>query len=668
MPTTPSGYTLTDRNTDGYNNAGELDLQQPAPPPNPMVTIQMTEDARTKWKGDITRADKRRQIFEPAWERNLKNYAPDPTNAEWGSEINPGVDFWQTEQKKDQLFFDTPGIILTPEPDIDPKLLPQIAKEQAGLNRKLGRKGLNAKRLMDQISFDILCPSGMGCSKLGVTRITKDVPIDPMNPDAGTVPVPVYQKIFWERFSTKKVLIPDNFRSTDFDKAPWLGNKFALPTRAGIREFQLPPDFKGKSTAANEQVLKLPGVPTDETGDDQITGVEIFYRASLYDDDVYHPDHLRQLVFVDGVDDPVVHRDCPYQTFKDGVYQPDDPANMPGNPIDISTIRDMSDSAYIPSDCTITRPVVMEMSRYRTQGIDHRDSSNSIRLANEKVFGGDALPKTMKGPHGTFILIPDADFETNRPPVMEVSHPQYSRENFQWQDIFERDLAKITAQSANQTGAQQDHQSSATEVTYVQRSADVRLAAERNRFASEFLRGVAKLHALMKRFETPPGQPPLAGYTYDIKPDSGMHVDAATDRKYALEVYNQLRKDSRVNPEYLLTELAPMLRLDASKLIAPPPPPPKPEPPKISFIVKGEDISPLVPQYANMVEALKEAGVTLTATAITPELIQNAALSQPQKPPSPHEGTPQEAPVISKHSADETGQTPHFGGQAGRVQ
>lgn len=637
-----------------------------AAPPNPMVTIPMTEEERIKWKGDITRANKRREIFEPSWERNLKNYAPDPTDTAWGSEINPGVDFWQTEQKKDQLFFDTPEVIFTPEPDSDDKLLAQIAKAQAALNRKLGRKGLDAKRLMDQISFDILCPSGMGCSKLGVTRITKDVPIDPNNPEAGTVPMPVYQKIFWERFSPKKALIPDNFRSTEFDKSPWLGDKFAMPTRAGIREFKLPPDFKGKSKGASEQVLALPGVPSDDTDDDQITGVEIFYKASLYDDNVYHPEHLRQLVFVDGVDEPVVHRDSPYQTFKGGVYQPDDPANMPGNPIHIMTIRDMSDSAYIPSDCTVTRPIVTELARYRQQGIDHRDSSNSIRIGNEAVFGGEAIVKTIKGPHGLIILVPEAQFDPNRPPLVELAHPQVSRENFQFQDILERDLQKVTAQSANQTGAQQDHQASATETTYVQRSADVRLAAERNRFAAGFLAGVAKLDALDKRFETPPGQAPLAGYTYDIKPDSGMHVDAATDRKYALEVYNQLRKDSRVNPEYLLTELAPMLRLDASKLIAPPPPPAKPDPPKTSIIIRGEDISPLQPQYANVLEVLKEEGVTLTATPITPELTQNAALSQPMKQPAPHSGTPAEADVVSKHSADEMGThaTPHFGGKA----
>lgn len=652
-----------------------------APSVNPMVLIPMTEEDQKKWKGDIDRANRRRQVFEPSWERNIQDYTPDPTNTAWGDEINPGIQFSRTEQKKALLFFESPSIICTPEDDTPPAALAAIAAHQAQLNKRLGRKGLDCERLMDKVMFSILVPAGMACTKLGVTRITKEVPVphptDPNQPNLGpdgqpiTAPVPVYQKIFWEHFSEKKVLIPTNFRDTEFDKAPWLGVKFNIPTRLAIREYGLDPDFKGKKANATDQVFQQPGVKDDDDGDEDMTsGTELFYRAALYDDNVYHPDHMRQLVFMDGQDEPAVHRDSPYQTFQQGVYQPDDPMNLVGNPIHMFTIRDLVDSAYIPSDATVRRPLVNELAKFRTQLIQHRDAGTSVRLGKESVFTPEILAKAIRAEYGGILVVPDIMLENVNasPPMLEMAHPQLGRESFESQTTIERDLTQLDAISANQTGAQQETTHSATEIQTVQRNADVRMEKERNRLLSGFVQGVAKLDALMKRFETPQGQQPISGYTYDIKPDSGMHVDAAADRKFAIDRLNILLKEPHINVDYLLTESAPLLRLDASKLIVAPPPP-HPQPPKISFIVKGEDLSPLAPQYPNMQQALQEAGMTLTPTPITPTLVQNAALAKPLKPAAgarmaPNGGSPPMADKVNQHTADLVGNAPNAGGMA----
>jgi hypothetical protein len=655
-----------------------------------LVTIPMTDEELTKWHGDIDRANTRRKVFEPSWERNLKAYTPDPTDTAWGDEVNPGVDFYQTEQKKAELFFDVPTVLLIPNEDTPPPLFGQITAWQGKVNTKLSAKQLNCTRLMDKILFSILCPSGMGCSKLGVTRITKDVPMlhppdhpdptlagQPMQDEQGqpvTAPVPVYQKMFWEHFSEKKVLIPTNFHDTEYDKAPWLGMKFTMSTRLAIREYQLPPDFKGKKTQTSDQVFSLPGVNANayQEDDDQTTGAEVFYRAALYDDAVYHPEHVRQLVFVDGQREPVVHRDCPYQTFRDGVYQPDDPANMIGNPIHIMTIRDLVDSAYVPSDSTVSRPLANELARFRTQLIEQRDSSTSVRIADEKTLTPEILAKIVRSPWGSILLVPDLD--PGRPPMIELAKSTYPRESFTAQEVIERDLAKINALGSNQLGVEQENVRSATENALIQQNSNTRQAKERNRVLEGFTAGVAKVDALMKRFETPPGQSPVSGYTYEIKADSGTHVDAASDRKFALDRYNMLAKDPNVNRTYLLTELAPKLHLDPSQLIAQPPPP-HPEPPKVSFIVKGEDISPLAPQYTNMLEALREAGMALTAQPITTQMVENAALQKPLKGPHPsppqlpHPGTPPQADTVNKHVAETAPPPiPHFGGLAGQLQ
>ncbi len=414
-------------------------------------------------------------------------------------------------------------------------------------------------------------------------------------------------------------------------------------------------------------MFTLPGVKADEASADMTTGTEVFYQAALFDDAVYHPEHFRQLVFVDGIDDPVVHRNCPYQTFDaQGVYQPDDPANLVGNPIHIFTIRTLVDSAYVPSDCTVTRPLVNEISRFRTQLVEQRDASTSVRIADEKVITPEILAKVVRSPWGAILLVPDLD--PNRAPMMELAKTTYPRENFTAQDVIERDLAKINTLGGNQVGVEQENVRSATETSYIQQNSATRQAKERNAILAGFTAGVAKLDALMKRFELQPGQPPVSGYSYDIKADSGMHVDAASDRKFALDRYNMLAKDPNVNRTYLLRELAPKLHLDASQLIAQPPPP-HPAPPKISFIVKGEDISPLAPQYTNMIEALKEAGMTITVQAVTPDMVTNAALQKPLKPATPrqaeHPGTAPKADTIDAHAAEGVGHTPNFGGLAG---
>lgn len=640
-----------------------------APAQNPMVTIPMTEDERKKWKGDLDRANTRRQIFEKAWERNLAAYTPDPTNDKWGQDVNPGIDFYTTEQKKAELFFDTPSIVLTPDDDTPDQAKPQIAAWQTRINRKLGpivKHGLGTARMMGKVLFSIICTSGMGCTKLGVTRITKDVPLDPKDPTKGTAPVPVFQKMFWEHFSEKKSLVPATFHDTEFDKAPWLGMNFTMPTRAGIREFNLPPDFIGQKTGANDQVFELPGIKKETDSDDQMTGREVWYRASLFDDAVYHPDHLRQLVFVDGIEEPVVHRDSPYQTFTNGQFQPDDPANLIGFPIHIFTIRDLVDSAYVPSDSTIMRPLVNEIGRFRTQLIEQRDSSTSIRFGDEKVLTPDILSKIVRGPWGSLILLPE--FDPNRMPVGEMAKTTYPRENFEAQTVIERDLSKVTTLGANQVGVETDTTHSATESAYVQQNSSTRMAKERNRTLDDFTAGIAKLDTLMKRFETPQGQQPVSGYTYDIKPDSGMHVDEAARRKFTTDRYNQLRKDPRVSPEYLLSELAPDWHLDATKLITPPPQP-HADSPKTSVIVRTESLSPLMPEYANTVEMLAQLGIKLTAQPITPEMVQNAALAKPIKPTPPHEpehpGTPPHADLVDKHTADLAGHSSNFGGMAG---
>ena len=506
-------------------------------------------------------------------------------------------------------------------------------------------------------------------------QATRDTPLpDPMAPgqfqlgpdgQPVTVPVPIYQEIFWEHLSPKMILIPASFNDTEYDKAPWLGWRFRLPLEVGKRMFHLPTDFESTSSRGDALKDRLDTTSYSDPAEwapKMLTGVWLEYKASLYDSQEPHPLKIRELCFIDGVEEPVIHRDSPHQTFgQDGKITAN---SLVGFTTHLFTTRNMTDSAYVPSDCTIMRPLVNELTLFRTQVINHRDASTSIRIANGGVLTNEILSKVIRGPYGSIIPLPEASYDPARPPVMEVAHPQYSRENFEGARVIENDLVKVSALGQNQVASRQEAGTSATEATYIQRSTDTRMNAERNRLMRQFIAAVRKIDILLQRYPETQMQPlQLGRYAYSIKPDSGQHIDVAEKRKFALDRYNFFAKAPNVNQQYLMEETAPLLDLDPARLFTPPPPP-HPPMPKTSVIVKGDDINPLAPQYANMVEMLKILGFALTPQPLTPQLVGNAALAEPLKqkrhtpPPATHDGVAPQADRLNQHQADETGQRP----------
>ena len=532
---TPDQSIVTVPNAAGQGPSQDMQTSPPSGPTEPPAgngMIPLSPDALKKWRDEVTRADRRRDVYKMAWDNNLKAYTPDYVNAGWGDEINPGKDFYQVEQKKAQLFFDTPEVVLVaPQAEkVDPQILELIADEQRKLNKELGREGINCKRLVDKVLFSVLCPAGEGCTKIGVTRITKPTP-QPPDPVTGQVPlgpdgqpltveVPIFQELFWEYFSAMKMLKPASFHDTEWDKAPWLGVHFALPLPIAKRQFNLPDDFSTTS-ARDEKVFQIPGQNLEDS-DDLVTGQEIWYKAAFYDDTVLHPQYFRQLVLVDGLDQPAVHRDSPYQ-FKDenGALTPD---SLIGNPIHPLTIRDLSDQAFIPSDSMVSRPLIRELAKFRGQLIEHRDASIPVRFARESVVTPEVLAKIVRAPFGAVIPLPDDVFNTPGEPVKIMSPGAYSRDNFQSQEVIERDIEKMLAIGANQVGGKQQTGTTATETALIDRATGVRMKAERNRVEEWWIAGVRKLDALRQHFFDTPTQA-MGRYGYEIKPDSGVHLD-----------------------------------------------------------------------------------------------------------------------------------------------
>ncbi|MCU0521432.1 MAG: hypothetical protein MUF84_12150 [Anaerolineae bacterium] len=471
-----------------------------------------------------------------------------------------------------QLFFQSPEITIKPSP----LMVGQeevLLTHQDILNEMLGPDGVNVKKTVREALFDTLCPAGFGVTKLGYENVTEmvetQVPIpdpttgapavDPMSGQPMTmpqsVPVPIWERLFWERVTPKKVLIPAGFSSTNYDEAPWLGVRFSLTLNEAKLRYQLPDDFEAK--AGTDDYKFDHGTKGEEEGK-SVEGVEIWYRAANYDDTVRNPDLLRCLVLIRGLEQPVKHMDSPYQEL-DPTTGRLSPRSLKGYPIHILTIRTLADSAYVMSDCSISRPQVNELNRYREHQIAMRDSNIPVRLYDTDRMPPELVAKIEAAGFGSKPIGAPTEAFAGNPPVMEIAKATYPRENMAFEDKQDNDISRTHAMDSNQGGTRTDDTRTATELQLIQVNTNVRLDAERAAVLEWFIKGVTKFSTLVQRFVTVEQAAQIVGpqkaqmwaqvmqqvpapLAFTALPDSAIRVDAAQQRKMTLEKYQSAER------------------------------------------------------------------------------------------------------------------------------
>lgn len=662
-------------------------------PADPRQILPLDDDAN--WRGAIQQAREVRNKVKVWWDANLKKYAPDQADDpdQYGTTLNTNRDFTLVERKKADLFYQRPDISAIPSPlmvghedllDVHTKIL----------NEKLGLDGVNARGLAHQCIFDVLCPAGRGWTAMGYESATvltpMDVPdTDGMQPGAilglqpvprtKTVmaPVPVFEDVFWRWFSPYQGLVPHDARTVKSDDWPWIGMDFEVPLRTAKRSGWVPDDFTGSSTS--QEIHYQSGV-TNTAGDTVVRGSLIYYKSSLYRDDRPHPQHQTMLILIDGIDEPAEHKDSPYQTIDaQGRLTPDSLIGFPIHPL---TIRILTDSAYVPSDCTISRPLVNELNKFREQMVEQREANTLRWMYNTDTLPTDALAKIVKAPLGGFIGVPGEAF-AGEGAVKEIPHGTYPRENFQFNDYLDNDLARTHAIDSSQSGAEGSHRKSATESQIMENNVNARLGLERGNVLDWYIQGVTKFSSILQRllpvedaakivgqqaaaqWDTWRKQVPAA-LAFTALPDSALRTDLASDRKRAMDEYSFLINASGIDKVELTKQLLPKLRL-TPKVLLQTPPAPQPEPTKPNFSFKGDDLNPLAPQFAIVMEILRQAGVTVSPQAVQEaQGTASAALIAQQVPsqdtglghPGPsleHGGKLPQLENLSKHAAALTG-------------
>jgi hypothetical protein len=641
--------------------------------------LPLSADDLAMWKGNIERAEQVTKTVSKWWEENLKKYAPDQSGdpKTYGDTLNTNRDFTLVERKKADLFFQRPDVSAIPSPLFDGQEA-TVSTETDLLNAKLGLNGINVTQMVQQVIFDVLCPAGTGWSIMGYESATVDTPtVDPMTGAPSTVPVPVYEDCFWRWFSPKCALIPDTFRSTIWDDAPWLGMRFEMPIRQAKRKGWVPDDFRG--SAANADLYFDHGLAKSST-DAVARGVLIYYKSALYRDDRVHPQHFTLLVLMDGVEEPADHKDSPYQTLDaQGKLTPD---SLIGNPIHPQTIRTLTDASQVPSDCTISRPLVNELNKFREQMIESRDANLSQFQYNVDTLPPDALAKAIRGRTGAFVGLPAEAF-VGEGAIKEIPHGTYPRENFTFNDYIDNDLARTHALDSNQQAVQSAHGSTATEAQIQQGNANAVLSFQRGQVLDWYIRGVTKFACLLQRYLTVEQAAAIVGaqraqawdgwrktipvgLAFTALPDSALRTDLATERKRAMDEYTFFANDPYINRVALLEHLLPKLHYPVAVLQTQPPAK-GPEPARPSFAFTGADLNPMMPQFPIVMAILQQAGITIPQPAVT-EAQQTAltvAAAQPMPghapsatPPAgqqPHGGKVAPMESLSKHANDLTG-------------
>lgn len=626
------------------------------------------------------------------WEKNVKRYcgleAPvagqDPSQT---ANVQVNKDFALTEQKIPQLFFQSPDVQLTAK---QPGLEQATVIFQAVLNDALGAEGVNAIVAVREVLFDVECPAGIGAVKIGyeatvgqppqilvptgrIDPTTQQAAIDPATgqPEAKPAPNIIAERYFYERIPVGKLLIPVGFHGLDFDKAPWLGFEFGdedetTETAVSTTDEKLLNPLQPKVGARKKKYEVW-------ARDTEVLDLETGQRGA-------NPEKFVRLLFEEGKTEPVQAPDCPYQDFDERGRLI---GGMRGNPINPLTLRYVSDSSVPPSDCWISRRQVDELSRSRSLMLQHRDRSLPMNGYNATSVMPADLEKIVQGKVGQFVGF-NGPLKDDIWPIRQGEHP---RDNFTFNEIINDDIVDAWA-LRNSTDF---NSKTATESSYQQGAQDVRLDAERAHVLRWHLRNVAKLAALIQKFADQEDYVRLEGqdaqklgplvpwdrtkvqgrFAFTAKPDSAIRVDAAKDRKDALDFINYTIKSPYINQAEALTWLAQKFNLDPAKVLTQPPPP-KEEKPSVSWSIKPEDFtSPAAPIAAWMsklagweippavLEATKELTAYVAARAMAEATAQQQQQAQGEEGQpqgqQPHGGAADKADPINKHQSDQTG-------------
>lgn len=605
-----------------------------------LVTMEMTEEDVNQWWTRVKASDDRIANRSTEWDILLKEYLPIVRASGQAEDVKVPKHFRNVHSKIGQLFYKTPEPVLLPkdpspaqdeQPNpLDPtgmvmpplKMEDIVAIKQAVLESKMGREGIDYGRLMDELLFDVLAWSGIGCSKIGYACYMKEVEEPVMVPDPAfvappslgilglgptpqapmvpqkhpvtgapvmrTVMVPVFEEFYERRFSPKKVIFNADLHSTRFDQdATMMGMHFYMSPDRAKRVFKLSDeDVAGKQTRDDKLYMHdVDGAAT--ITNDLVHGVELFIKACYFSEEV-HPQVIYQIVLLEGMKKPVIYRLSPDQSIDERGRLTED--SLIGFPIKILTIRDLADSPFPPADSAFTNGEIKQVNTYRRQSVLLRDAAIGHYLYDSGAFDDGQLELLKSNTPGRFIPVEPGSLKDGAKTVLDLTAQVHQGiDDARNQQLFSKDIDETLGISSVQAGAPEDTVRTATEIANVQAAVSGRNGKELGRTVGFYLDSCRKLDQLLMRYATEDDYVHITGenglrrmqvwnnriisgrWLYDIAPDSQMQPDNAKERQSTLSFYNLTANDPLVNRSYILRRLSRQFGMDPMKVILPTP-------------------------------------------------------------------------------------------------
>lgn len=584
-------------------------------------------------------------------------------------QVSVNLDWSMTKAKQAALFSQVPQVRIDHAPDTLPQVAPWASKFERKLNDTLVHSGIESA--MDECLPDCINAAGIGAVIVSYEVITEDKQVpkaapvegqppstDPM--DMETIPTPVDHRYLSQRISPADLLWPINFTGSNFDNGPWIGRSGRTTWADAMIRFKLKDSDKDKVLGEDRPMMdKLThDVERDKAQADQMVGFdELFYKEFQYDPDAKSFSTIHRLVFVNGIDKPVI--DEPWNGQK--ILEDGSIIGVQKFPIRVLTLTYITDETIPPSDSAIGRPQVNEINKARTQMIRQRERSLPVRWLDVNRIDPAVQQGLMRGTWQAMIPV-QGDGSRSIGEIARASMPQ---ENFLFDKIAKADLQEEW--TIGPTGQQIIEAKGDTNQNLA--SFNTQAGRERARVGS-FLVGISEVLAgLMCLYEDPTS----FGQNFDPKfsqhlrcsilTDSTVLLDAGQKLSRLNQFVNTYAKSGWVNIEPVLQEIATLTGLDPSIVIKPPQPKP-PVQPNISLRLTGvEDLlNPLALAFmiksgqAPAQDLIDQAKQLIQQSVTPPPGMQMPSSVQPQgglpmlpegAPPSPGGTPPPGQPPVS---------------------
>lgn len=687
------------------------------------------------FKGRIESAKLNKKRFFAEWKRNVElRIGKVATHFTGGvrveddlqSEINP--DWSLTKTKTANLYSQVPEVRGTHE---NAKYAPAIYPFTKALNYEIGDKRAKVGVCMEEALNDVVNASGIAAVIVGYAARFETVmlpaedptlgaapqagspPSPPVpgappipgatpptppanstqiapNPTQTALPVPpspmvptqrvVSDKFFATRISPMDLLVPSDFIGSDFDDGDFVGYSGSTSWSEAKNEWKLTDDQKDAVLSAGGDMRPL---DQDLRTEPEKAGLAILQKVKF--DELYYwryrvdPEEksfcaIWKLVFVHGLDEPVVHEPWKGQKYDEQTRKFVGASKFP---IRVLTLTYITDNPIPPSDSAAGRPQVNDMRRSRSQMFKNRERSLPLRWFDVNRIDPLIQAVLEKG-HFQGMIPTNGDGSRS---IGEIARASYPSENLEFDQNAKTDLMESWQVGPNQGGMTQPGRKTSAEVTITQQNFSTRMGQERARVSTFFL-GICEVlagwmvlysdfptltdeerNAMMQAWDN---KHILHDLVLKIKPDSTILLDTDSQLERYNKFLNMTVQSGYVNAKPIISKMAELSGLNPAEVVIDPPE--KQEKPNLSWRFTGKDdlINPLVLAMlvklgeAPSPEHLEAAKKILQATVTPPAPEQPApgpggpgtSPDNPQAPNGPAHPGWELAPKVASRSRD----------------